>query len=83
LKRRPSSARLPQVFGREEDMAEEKDIQPITSAPLRGQYGDDDHGDEHKRAANRVVNDARLATEKEHNMTLLQGISKCVCTKCM
>jgi SP family general alpha glucoside:H+ symporter-like MFS transporter len=29
---------------------------------------------EHKSAASRVVNDARQATENEHNMTLLQGI---------
>jgi SP family general alpha glucoside:H+ symporter-like MFS transporter len=55
-------------------MAEEKGIQPSTTAPLQEQYGEHDNGDEHKRAANRVVNDARLATEKEHKMTLLQGI---------
>ncbi|KAF1917884.1 maltose permease MAL61 [Ampelomyces quisqualis] len=51
-------------------MAEEKDIQPNTAAPAADYYYDGDH----KRAADRVVNDARLATEKEHNMTLMQGI---------
>ncbi|KAH7073810.1 general substrate transporter [Paraphoma chrysanthemicola] len=33
-----------------------------------------DHDGDHKRAAERVITDARNATEKEHNMTLLQGI---------
>lgn len=51
-------------------MAEEKDIQPSTTAPP-AEY---DYDGDHKRAADRVVNDARLATEKEHNMTLMQGI---------
>jgi SP family general alpha glucoside:H+ symporter-like MFS transporter len=52
-------------------MAEEKDIHPTTTAPPMEYYDQD--GD-HKRAADRVINDARLATEKEHKMTLLQGI---------
>jgi SP family general alpha glucoside:H+ symporter-like MFS transporter len=56
------------AIGENQHMAEEKDIHP-TSVPPQ------DHRDgEHTRAANRVINDARLATEKEHNMTLLQGI---------
>ncbi|KAH4199188.1 hypothetical protein HBI73_072620 [Parastagonospora nodorum] len=50
-------------------MAEEKEIRPTTAPHL-----DYDHDGDHKRAADRVMNDARLATEKEHNMTLLQGI---------
>jgi SP family general alpha glucoside:H+ symporter-like MFS transporter len=50
-------------------MAEEKDIQPNTAAPV-----DYDHDGDHKRAADRVINDARMATEKEHSMTLMQGI---------
>jgi SP family general alpha glucoside:H+ symporter-like MFS transporter len=50
-------------------MADEKEIQPTAAPPM-----DYDHDGDHKRAAHRVVNDARLATEKEHNMTLLQGI---------
>jgi SP family general alpha glucoside:H+ symporter-like MFS transporter len=50
-------------------MAEEKEIQPTTAPSM-----DYDHDGDRKRAAERVINDARLATEKEHNMTLLQGI---------
>ncbi|KAH8712212.1 general substrate transporter [Phaeosphaeriaceae sp. PMI808] len=50
-------------------MAEEKDIK-ATPTP----HPEHDHDGTHKRAADRVINDARLATEKEHNMTLMQGI---------
>jgi SP family general alpha glucoside:H+ symporter-like MFS transporter len=52
-------------------MAEEKDIQPTSTPPLDH---DIDHDADHKRAANKLVGDARLATDKERNMTLLQGI---------
>jgi SP family general alpha glucoside:H+ symporter-like MFS transporter len=52
-------------------MAQEKDIQPTTTTPPMDHY---DHDGDHKRAADRVISDARLATEKEHRMTLLQGI---------
>ncbi|KAF2688538.1 maltose permease MAL61 [Lentithecium fluviatile CBS 122367] len=48
-------------------MAEEKDIQP-TDMPVGADY------DEHKKAADKVINDARLATDKEHSMSLWQGI---------
>jgi SP family general alpha glucoside:H+ symporter-like MFS transporter len=51
-------------------MANEKEIQP--SGPASPHVSD--HDADHKRAADRVVSDARLATEKEHKMTLLQGI---------
>ncbi|KAH7089624.1 general substrate transporter [Paraphoma chrysanthemicola] len=46
----------------------EKDI--YTAPPV----DEHDHDADHKRAADRVITDARNATEKEHNMTLLQGI---------
>lgn len=47
-------------------MAEEKEIQPTgTDIPT-----DTDH----KKAADKVINDARLATEKEHSMSLWQGL---------
>jgi SP family general alpha glucoside:H+ symporter-like MFS transporter len=50
-------------------MAQEKDIQPTTAVPPNyGQSG------EHQSAAARVVSDARNATTKEHNMTLMQGV---------
>lgn len=52
-------------------MADEKDIQP-TNAPQMDH--DLDHEDHHKLAANRVVNDARNASDKERKMTLWQGI---------
>lgn len=50
-------------------MAQEKEIQPTTDAAY-----EHDHDGDHKRAADRVISDARQATEKEHNMTLWQGI---------
>ncbi|KAL5117099.1 hypothetical protein ACEQ8H_005058 [Pleosporales sp. CAS-2024a] len=50
-------------------MAEEKDVRPTTAPPT-----DYEHDGDHKRAADRVISDARHATEKEHSMTLLQGI---------
>ncbi|KAF2633329.1 maltose permease MAL61 [Macroventuria anomochaeta] len=53
-------------------MAEEKDIQP--SAAVHPQPLYEDHEQHHKNAADKVINDARLATEKEHTMTLWQGI---------
>ncbi|CAA9963564.1 MFS transporter SP family general alpha glucoside H+ symporter [Pyrenophora teres f. maculata] len=52
-------------------MAQEKDIQP-SGAPQVDH--DVDHDFEHKRAADRIVNDARLASDKERKMTLMQGI---------
>lgn len=51
-------------------MADEKDIQR-PGAPMQPEI--EDH-DEHKRAADKVINDARLATENEHRMTLWQGL---------
>jgi len=48
-------------------MAEEKDIQPL-DGPLDAGY------DDHKRASDKVINDARLATDKEHAMSLWQGV---------
>lgn len=48
----------------------EKDIQP--SVAPQALY--EDHEQHHKSAANQITNDARLASEKEHNMTLWQGI---------
>lgn len=53
-------------------MAEEKDIQP--SAAVHQGPLSEDHEQHHKGAADRIINDARLATEKEHKMTLWQGI---------
>jgi len=53
------------------NMAEEKDIQP-SGAPVVDH--DVDHEFDHKRAADRIVNDARLASDKERKMTLMQGI---------
>ena len=50
-------------------MAEKKDIQPSTAPPFN-----QDHEAEHKRASDKILNDARLATDKEHRMTLWQGI---------
>ncbi|KAF2855052.1 sugar transporter [Plenodomus tracheiphilus IPT5] len=50
-------------------MGFEKDISPNVAAP-----SEHDHDGDHKRAADRVVSDARMATAKEHNMTLWQGI---------
>jgi SP family general alpha glucoside:H+ symporter-like MFS transporter len=44
----------------------EKDIHPH-DVPVAGP-------DDHRKAADRVINDARLATEKEHAMSLWQGI---------
>jgi SP family general alpha glucoside:H+ symporter-like MFS transporter len=52
-------------------MAEEKDIQPTTTPPP---YHGIDHEADHKRAANKLVDDARLATDNERKMTLMQGI---------
>lgn len=52
-------------------MADEKDIQPTTAPPMGH---DVDHDDHHKLAANKVVNDARMASDKERKMTLWQGI---------
>ncbi|USP80624.1 hypothetical protein yc1106_07898 [Curvularia clavata] len=52
-------------------MADEKDIQPTTAPPVDH---DVDHDDHHKLAANKVVNDARMASDKERKMTLWQGI---------
>ena len=54
-------------------MAEPKEIQP-TRAASPSPYDEPNDGDHHKRAADRVISDARLATEKEHKMTLWQGI---------
>ncbi|KAF2826131.1 sugar transporter [Ophiobolus disseminans] len=51
-------------------MAFEKEIQPTTAAPPVYEQ----HESDHKAAADRVTSDARNATEKEHNMTLMQGI---------
>jgi len=48
----------------------EKDIQP--SVAPQALY--EDHEQHHKSAANQITNDARLASEKEHNMTLWQGV---------
>lgn len=48
---------------------QEKDIQPNVASPSENEFDND-----HKRAADRVISDARHATEKEHNMTLWQGI---------
>jgi SP family general alpha glucoside:H+ symporter-like MFS transporter len=62
-------ARIVSLNHVKEAMAQEKDIQPTTVPPP---YTEQD-GD-HKRAANKVINDARLATENEHKMTLMQGI---------
>lgn len=53
-------------------MAEEKDIQPTTAPPFE-HYGENEESD-HKRAANKLVDDARLATDNERKMTLMQGI---------
>jgi SP family general alpha glucoside:H+ symporter-like MFS transporter len=54
-------------------MADEKEIQqPSTTAAAP--HSTHDHDGDHKRAADRVISDARLATEKEHKMTLMQGI---------
>lgn len=50
-------------------MAEEKEIQP-SDIPVAT---DHDH-DVHKKAADKVIHDARLATEKEHQMSLWQGL---------
>ncbi|KAI8943545.1 hypothetical protein NX059_001541 [Plenodomus lindquistii] len=50
-------------------MGLDKDISPHVAAPSDHEYDGD-----HKRAADRVVSDARHATEKEHKMTLWQGI---------
>ena len=61
-------------IGTEEEidiMADEKDIQPTGAPPLDH---DTDHEFDHKRAADRIVNDARLASDKERKMTLMQGI---------
>lgn len=52
-------------------MADEKAIQPTTTPPM-DHYGD--HDGDHKRAANKVISDARLASDKERKMTLMQGI---------
>ena len=46
-------------------MADEKEIQPA---------GTNFDTTEHTKAAEKVINDARLATEKEHRMSLWQGI---------
>lgn len=46
---------------------DEKDIQP-------SDVNADPGYDEHKKAADKVINDARLATDKEHAMSLWQGI---------
>ncbi|PSN70674.1 maltose permease MAL61 [Corynespora cassiicola Philippines] len=48
----------------------EKDIRGPDALPV------DDHDNEQfqKDAADKVINDARLATEKEHSMTLWQGV---------
>jgi SP family general alpha glucoside:H+ symporter-like MFS transporter len=52
----------------------EKEIQFSAVHPQSPQSPPEYPGSEHKSAASRVVNDARQATENEHNMTLLQGI---------
>lgn len=52
-------------------MLHEKEIQPSAA---RAAGHDHDRDIDHKRAAERVVADARTATQKEHNMTLWQGI---------
>jgi hypothetical protein len=52
-------------------MADEKEIiQPSGTSKAM----DEEKEFEHKTAAQKMNNDARLATEKEHNMTLWQGI---------
>jgi SP family general alpha glucoside:H+ symporter-like MFS transporter len=48
-------------------MAEGKEIE-FSNVPF------DVRGDERKKAADKVINDARLATEKEHSMSLWQGM---------
>jgi hypothetical protein len=53
-------------------MADEKEInQPTGTATT---MGEETEQSAHKTAAQKMNNDARLATEKEHNMTLWQGI---------
>jgi hypothetical protein len=53
-------------------MADEKETnQPTGTATA---MGEETEQSAHKTAAQKMNNDARLATEKEHNMTLWQGI---------
>lgn len=52
-------------------MAEAKEMQPTAAVHPAPLYEDERH---HGSAADKITNDARLATEKEHNMTLWQGI---------
>jgi SP family general alpha glucoside:H+ symporter-like MFS transporter len=63
--RRAFTGRLPGSI----NMAQEKDIQPTTAVPPNYEQSG-----EHQSAAARVVSDARNATTKEHNMTLMQGV---------
>lgn len=51
-------------------MADEKEVIQPTGSTVMGEEKDF----EHKSAAQKMNNDARIATQKEHNMTLWQGI---------
>lgn len=53
-------------------MAEEKDIQPSAAVHQQPLY--EEHEQHHKGAADKIINDARMAADKEHNMTLWQGV---------